>query len=266
MLLLALQVQATPIPAPISIMGEMDFDDGNALAEGNVTQSGSFFVRVGGGDTITTFDGVMVDTGGVDPLLGTLTDTGDGFGITGTADAAFDPDIDTEFLIGIDFIIDLMNSSATDTYKITFKVGSSTGGNFNNRVDADGADAFAESEFTVDTPAGTEVFFTDLLSDTLFGDEENGVDLGTFGALVSDIGMETFDITLAPGDMEEIVGAWTMEGGVFANDLGAATVDFSAFLSVDSIENLTQVPEPSTMLLLATGLVGLAGFRRKYRS
>jgi hypothetical protein len=251
MLLLAVQVQATPFTADLSITGEVEFDTGFALADGNVTQTGDFSTTEAGVSTSSTFDGTTVT--GANPLLGILTDFGDGFGMSADVDAGFY----SEFGIGIDIGIDVMNTSATDTWKVTFKVGSS---DFNNEVDADGVDAFADSGFTVDVDS-SEVFFTEVLSDTLFGDVLNGVDLGTFGELVSDSGEAFFDVQLAPGATALIEGAWTMEGGVF--DPGTATVDFSAFLSVDSVENLTQVPEPGTLLLLATGLGGLAVIRRR---
>ena len=61
-------LQATLIAPELLVTGEADFDESFALADGTVTQTGSYYVREGGLDTQTTYSGIT--TIGSDPLPG----------------------------------------------------------------------------------------------------------------------------------------------------------------------------------------------------
>lgn len=258
--------QAVSFSTDLQISGETNFDEVFAADSfGDVTQTGDFSVVQGGGTTASTYSGATVT--GSDPLMGTLTDLGDGFGMTADVDAAYDSanmDV-TEFFLALDTTIDLQNTSATDTYKVTFKVNL-----INNAVNASGSDAFADSEFFVEDPFG-EVFFSALISDTVNGNEQGGSGIPGFGGLVSENGMSFFDVTLAPSALATVVSEWVLEGGAFEPG-DTATADFSSFLSVDAVMNLTDpqppqpIPEPSTLLLFGTSLGVLALFRQRFNN
>jgi len=257
-----LAAEAVPFSTDLVISGNTDFDEGFAAGTTG-TQTGSFSVKQGAADTTSTYSGDTVT--GSDPLMGTLTDIGDGFGITAMASA----EIDEEILLGLDTTIDLQNTSGTDTYKVTFKV------TFNNNVNTTGDDAYSFSALTVNDDTPTELFFTDVRSDTVTGNEAGDTNTGfgstmNIGGMESSSGMYFFDVTLAPGATAQLVGALTIEGGVFA-DPGTATANFSSFLSVDAVMNLTNpeppqpvIPEPSTLLLFGTGLGALALYRQRF--
>jgi hypothetical protein len=258
LMLMTFNAQAMPFSTDLAITGQVEFDSGNAVADGNVTQSGSLKKIEGEATTDSAFSGTTPPT--TNPLTGTLTDIGDGFGIDGIdVDSVFE----SEFAIGIDIGIDVTNNSLTDMYKVTFQV------SFNNAVDSSGTDAFADSEFTVDDPFG-EVFVTDLISDPVNGDEIGGTPTGTFGDSLSGDGMAFFDLIFGPGEtvIASVSGDLTLEGGAFTAG-STASADFSAFISVDNVMNLTNppdpIPEPATLILLVTGLTGLTAIRRRRR-
>lgn len=253
-LLMGINDRALSYSTNLVITGQINFDNEVALADGNVTQSGSFSMTAGGTTTTSTYNGTTVS--GADPLSGTLTDIGDGFGITGDATASFE----SEFEIGID--IDpwsIKNNSATTPYAITFKV------NFNNEVESGGPDAFADSEFMIKA-GGSEVFFTDVVSDTVNGNKIDGIATGDSGGLVKDIDMISFKVFVDPLMTVVLSGAWSLEGGVYDDespiDLGFASTAFGATVSV---VNVTPVPVPATLILFGLGLTGIAAIRRRWQ-
>ncbi len=249
----SLPAHAAPIPLDLAISGSIELDTGFSFDAGSASASGVIDLTVGGTTTTTTYSGGTAS--GANPLTGTFTDTGDGLGLSGSADGTA---VDDEFATGIDFVVDLANLSLTDVYEVVFTI------DFDHRADADGDDAYVESEFTLDQDF-VEVFFTEILSDTAFGDELNGASLGTFGALVTDAGTDSLTVNLAPGASALLEGAFTMEGGVF--DPGSALGIFDFGLTIAEINNVTApptpTPEPGTMLLLGSGFAALLWGRRR---
>lgn len=249
--------EAVPIDPALSITGQVTFDGVFSFVDGNASQSGTMVLISGGTASQSTISGTTVT--GADPLAGALTETGDSVGATGSI--AGGPADGDENLLGIDLTIDVNNTSASDPFKVTFKV------LFDNVVDSNGPDAFAESEFTVDDPSNLEVFFTDITSDTLFGDDKNGVALGTFGEQVTDMGMATFDVVFSPLAMGTITAFFTMEGGAFEPESGHSG-ELSAFLRIESVMNQgtpTPVPEPGTLALFGAGLGAMILIVRRRR-
>ena len=149
----------------------------------------------------------------------------------------------------------MANNSASDIYTVTFRL------IFENRVNADGPDAFADSNlFLTDSLNVDDIFFSDIKSDTLFGDEVGGALTGTFGnELVQGNSADLFTYTLNPTDVVNLNMSWTLEGGDF-DTMGLATASMSARLLVDSVT--VKTPLPGTVVMVALGIVLLPLQRR----
>ena len=257
---------ALPFSSDLSISGSVNYD--TSYASGNLSgagsQAGSLSVIQGGVNSSSTFSDVSVT--GSNPLSATLSDIGDGLGFTGRASASGANGTST-FGLGIDLGLNLTNSSATDSYVVMFNV------NFNHSVDASGADAFAHSNFYVRDKAGSgDVFYTDLFTDTVYGNQVGGVDTGGVGGMLSESGLASFMLTLLPGqsivfDPGQYELSWTLSGGAYSQD-GMASAFLEAFVSIASVERLggpNPVPVPATWLLMLAGAAALRWNRRGFR-
>jgi hypothetical protein len=255
--LVMMQASASASILDIDATGDISLDTGFTFGPVN----GGFSVIGGATPSNSTYVGNVVT--GVNPGAADFNAVGDGFSLSGNASAT-----DEEFAAAIDFNLDLTNTHATEAYEVKIRVNL-----INNSVNADGTDAYAKSEFTINDSSG-EIFFSDLLSDSLFGDEAGGTLTGPYGATgtlgdpQSESGILDFTYILNAGDTENLTGAWVLEGGDFAT--GLAEAEFNATVTILDVSrvagpgpNPSPVPEPGTLLLFGAGLLSLCRFKRK---
>jgi hypothetical protein len=227
---------AAPIPADLAITGSTAFDHDYSAGG-----SGDFSLVSGGATTTSNYIGSTVT--GSNPLTGPFTATGDGTGFDGAAST-----VDDEFAIGFDSELNVMNNHASRAFQVVFLL------DWSNVVNATGEDAYADSEITLHDDSG-EIFFSDFISDSLYGNEVGGIATGSFGGEIAGSGIERFAYLLNPGGEVNLYLSLTLEGGEYADGLAAA--DASAFLSVAS------VPVPAAAWLFGSALTGLVASKRR---
>jgi len=254
-LFMPLVAYGVPFSSDVIIDGSITFDSTYSSVAGT-TQSGSISSLVSGASSSNTITGATIT--GSDSLAGTLTDIGDGFGSMFSMSGNQNGHAGELYS---DYAFNISNNSLTDQYLVSFNI------SYSNFVNGDGSDAYADSQFSLlNANTFAELFFTDLTSDTLFGDKENGTDLGSFGASILDVDTISLDFILNPLTSIDLSGLNALEGGVF-DDFSAFNGSLSTFISVANIENLTDpgtsVPAPPTMYLMFIGLLGLLLGRRK---
>ena len=191
---------ALAFDSSISITGSAELSPIPLTAPtGNASQGGTLTRIMGEVPTTTTFNGTTVS--GTNPLTGTLTSTGDGFGIALNASgSSTTATSEIDELFG-DYSFVIKNESLLDTFIVNLKLA------FDSRVSASGTDAFGNSEISLDNvTGGSEIFFSGLSSDTVIGnrkfvfpDANTNLASGDFGGSLTDIGSLILSFKLAPG-------------------------------------------------------------------
>ena len=264
LIFIAPTVTASLISPDLMISGNVEFDTVNSSsATGNASQNADMSLVIGGGTTLTSIANVTPT--GANPLGGLLTDYGDGVGVSAIGSSTASGVSSTMLGFFFDIGFSLSISSATDSYQVFFELA------FSNFADADGNDAFMDAEINLFNSLLVEMFFSDLTSDTAFGDKKNGTALATSGATLSDSGTFLFDITLSANASNSFSALLKMDGGAFTENsfFNSRT---SAFISVIGADNLTsgqqppsQVPEPSAFILFIVAITLLQVKRRMNR-
>lgn len=231
---------AVPISPLLSVSGEVSLEDYSV--EASPVYSGTLYSET----ETTSFSETNIT--GNNPVAGNITETGQGLGHT----LAMTQDDLSEETIAIDYFFSLTNNSVDD-YSFVFGV------DFLNRVDANGEDAFADSEFFIEEGVD-ELFFSDVISDTFFGDEQAGSTLSTFGDLIQESGTGSFALTLAAGASTSFSASLLGHAGVVATG-SSYLLNMDSFIYLSEVTNLsnpteppTPVPEPGSLALMLAGL------------
>ncbi|MCQ8181196.1 PEP-CTERM sorting domain-containing protein [Methylomonas sp. SURF-1] len=266
--------QAASFDPNIVIKGSAEFDStGSPFEPINASQSGEITRIMAGIATTTTLNGAAIN--GVDPLTGTLTSIGDGFGIKFNANgsAGTEPSV-VNSLFG-DYSLSLQNNSTTDAFLVNLRF------EFSQQVDTTDSvksntdnGEFAHAQVALHKQDGSELLFASALSDTQFGNQQflftnNLVNSASgLGGKLSDSGFLILSFLLNPGELlqlgdgsPEVLLRGAADSGLFSGEV-------ATLLTVDSVvrQRTETVPEPETLLLTGIGLASLLASQRRNRA
>ena len=267
-LLIANLANAVPITSDLTITGTITFDSdplsGSSSAVGNASQTATMKSLLGGTLSTSSVDNLTVT--GTNPHGGQLIDINDGIGLIASVSS---DGIGEVPIFVFDYDFGMSNASLTEDYTISFAI------NYDTSVDssADTEDAFIDNRVNLYNPA--EFFFSELKSDTsdsLGGNEKNGVSTGNLGGVETESGLFSFDIMLLAGQTTNFTGEVKLDGQVF-DQLGMMNGFNDSFIYLSGVTGSsplppptppTDVPTPSTPVLLLMGMVFL--MTRRIRS
>lgn len=252
-LIFAPKLIATPIPLDLSILASASFADDSFAAVGDVNHSATMSATQGGAISQSTVNDLAV--AGANPLGGVLSDINDGIAIDAQVSGGASG-IAAGYYFDFDFA--LQNNSLTTAYLLSFVL------DFDNFTSASGTDTYADAKILLFDAGDNEFFFSDLTTDTFFGDQKNGEALNTFGVTQMDSGLFSFDIILSAGALNSFSGQLLLEGGDFSQS-GDFAMNSFASLTLSAARSLDtpppQIPLPATGWLFALGLL-LVGQRQ----
>jgi hypothetical protein len=258
---------AAIIPSDVVINASVSFDNsasGSFAATGTASQMATMSLTQGGIAASSAVDDLSVT--GANPLSGSLQETGDGIAIDANiAGIEVDDFIDGFFF---DFDFSMSNISSTTDYMLVFQIMFDNNAHANTSQ-AQGLDTFADSKSSItNDETGDELFFTDITSDALNGDQIAGVDVDplTYGALLNDSGTVDFSIELNSSSSIDLFGFLELAGGFFDGADSTFIANQSLSVILLSVTNLNQppsnVPSPSTFLIMLLGIVTVLKLRK----